>query len=156
MHPRFLDAISTLEQKLADLLECDPKAFGQLPTTMTAAGVYLFTESGRHLYVGRSNRLRSGYFLHCRPGSRQNQASFAYRLAREKLGVGRASYIRGSGSRTGLAATDPFAIAFADAKARIRAMEYRHVEEPNQIRQALLESYCAIALETPYNDFGTH
>jgi hypothetical protein len=35
-------------------------------------------------------------------------------------------------------------------------MEYRYVEEANQNRQALLEIYCAVVLNTPYNDFGTH
>ena len=49
-----------------------------------------------------------------------------------------------------------FAAAIQEAKARIRAMEYRYVEETDQIRQALLEIYCAVALDTPYNDFGTH
>ena len=42
------------------------------------------------------------------------------------------------------------------AKERIRAMEYRYVEEADQNRQALLEIYCAAVLGTPYNDFGTH
>jgi hypothetical protein len=52
---------------------------------------------------------------------------------------------------------DPaFAAAFIAAKKRIRAMEYRYVEEKDQNRQALLEIYCAVALSTPYNDFGTH
>ena len=52
---------------------------------------------------------------------------------------------------------DPaFAAAFNAAKERIRAMEYRYVEEENQNKQALLEIYCAVVLETPYNDFGTH
>jgi hypothetical protein len=35
-------------------------------------------------------------------------------------------------------------------------MEYRYVEEIDQNRQALLEMYCAIVLETPFNDFSTH
>jgi hypothetical protein len=52
---------------------------------------------------------------------------------------------------------DPaFEQAFRDAKARIREMEYRFVEEADQNRQALLEIYCAIVLATFYNDFGTH
>jgi hypothetical protein len=52
---------------------------------------------------------------------------------------------------------DPtFAAAFIAAKERIRKMEYRYVEEAHQNRQALLEIYCAVVLETPYNDFGTH
>jgi hypothetical protein len=35
-------------------------------------------------------------------------------------------------------------------------MELRFVEESNQRRQALLEIYAAVVLETPYNDFQTH
>jgi len=46
--------------------------------------------------------------------------------------------------------------AFHAAKARIRAMDYRFVGESDQTCQALLEIYCAVALATPYNDFGTH
>lgn len=156
MHPRFLAVADTLDEKLKRLLACEPKVFGELPGTMATAGVYLFTERHRHMYVGRSNRLRARYFLHCRNGSQHNQASFGYLLAREALGVERSSYTPGPGSRAGLAATDEFIVAFAAAKARIRAMEYRHVEETDQTRQALLEAYCAIVLETPYNDFGTH
>jgi hypothetical protein len=41
-------------------------------------------------------------------------------------------------------------------KDRIRAMDFRAVEETDQTRQTLLEVYCAVVLETPYNDFGTH
>ena len=117
MHPRFLSAVATLDEKMNHLLACVPRVFGNLPVAMSTAGVYLFTEAGRHLYVGRSNRLRARYFLHCRKGSKQNQASFAYRLAREALGIERPSYVPGPGSRTGLAATTEFAEAFATAKA---------------------------------------
>lgn len=156
MHPRFLAVTTELDEKLNLLLACKPRFFGELSGIMATSGVYLFTEADRHMYVGRSNRLRARYFLHCRKGSQQNQASFAYRLAREALGVARSSYVPGPGSRAGLAATAAFEKEFAAAKARIRAMEYRHVEETDQTRQALLEAYCAIVLETPYNDFGTH
>lgn len=156
MHPRFLAVTSSLDDKLNELLASKPLAFGQLPTTMPRAGVYLFTENEKHLYVGRSNRLRDRYFLHCRPGSRQNQASFAYKLAREGLGIQGASYVAGPQTRSGLAATSSFVEAFTAAKFRIQQMAYRHVEEADQTRQALLEAYCAIVLETPYNDFDTH
>jgi len=49
-----------------------------------------------------------------------------------------------------------FRDAFAEAKARIRRMEYRFVEERDQNCQALLEIYCSVVLGTPYNDFKTH
>lgn len=156
MHPRFLAVTESLDQKLAQLLDCPPLRFGQLPVRMATSGVYLFTEQGRYLYVGRSNRLRKRYFLHCRPGSQQNQASFGYKIAREALSIGGASYAAGPLSRKGLAATDSFSAEFLRAKARIRDMDYRFIEETDQARQSLLEAYCAIVLDTPYNDFDTH
>jgi hypothetical protein len=52
---------------------------------------------------------------------------------------------------------DPeFAAAFTEAKARVRQMHFRYVIEPNPTRQALLEAYVCIVLQTPYNDFDTH
>ena len=35
-------------------------------------------------------------------------------------------------------------------------MQIRFVDEPDPIRQALLEIYVTISLEAPYNDFDTH
>ena len=68
----------------------------------------------------------------------------------------KATYRAGAGSRAGLMLDPAFAAAFVAAKERIRAMEYRYVEETDQSCQPLLEIYCAVVLVTPYNDFGTH
>jgi hypothetical protein len=89
-------------------------------------------------------------------GTTHRQAAFAFRLARKITGHVEASYRPGDGSRAGLMLDAQFAKAFNDAKERIREMDYRFVEETDQNRQALLEIYCAVVLETPYNDFGTH
>jgi hypothetical protein len=35
-------------------------------------------------------------------------------------------------------------------------MELRYVEEPDPLRQALLEIYVAVVLRTPHNNFETH
>ena len=43
-----------------------------------------------------------------------------------------------------------------EAKARIRLMDFRFVEENHPIKQCILQIYTAIALETPYNNFDTH
>ena len=102
-----------------------------------------------------SNSLRGRYGRHCRPGATHRQAAFAFQLAREATGKTIASYRAGEGSRDGLMLDPLFAAAFAAAKDRIRAMEYRYVEETDQNRQALLEIYCALVLQTPYNDFST-
>ena len=49
-----------------------------------------------------------------------------------------------------------FCSAFETAKARVRSMSVRFVEEPNPVPQALLEIYIALALSTPFNDFDVH
>ncbi len=67
----------------------------------------------------------------------------------------RATY-RADGSRAQLIQDPHFALAFAEAKARLRGMNIRVVEESNPLRQALLEMYVAVALEAPYNDFDNH
>jgi len=48
-----------------------------------------------------------------------------------------------------------FRSAFEAAKARIRQMDFRFVEECDQNTQALLEIYCTLALNARYNDFNT-
>lgn len=156
MDQKFAKLVETLAPKLERLLAMQPLAYGALPRDMPDSGVYLFTEKGRHLYVGRSNALRARYGRHCRPGATHRQAAFAFQLAREMTGRTNASYRAGEGSRSGLMLDPVFAAAFTAAKERIRGMKYRYVEEDDQNRQALLEIYCAVVLATPYNDFGTH
>jgi hypothetical protein len=156
MDPKFAALVETLAPKLDRLLAMQPLAHGALPPSMPRSGVYLFTEAGRHLYVGRSNVLRGRYGRHCRPGATHRQAAFAFQLAREATGRTEATYRAGEGSRAGLMGNPAFAAAFTTAKERIRRMEYRYVEEADQNQQALLEIYCAVVLGTPYNDFGTH
>jgi hypothetical protein len=154
--PRFAGMVEGLAPKLSQLVGASPLSYGTLAWDMPLSGVYLFTETGKHLYVGRSNNLRARYGRHCRPGATHRQAAFAFQLAREATGRIVAAYRAGKHSRDGLMLDPAFAAAFSAAKERIRAMEYRFVEEADQNRQALLEIYCAIVLETPYNDFGTH
>ncbi len=83
-------------------------------------------------------------------------AAFAFRLAREATGNLVATYKKGEGSRAELMKDEAFITAFTNAKARIRAMDLRFVEEVDPTRQALLEIYVSVVLSTPYNDFDTH
>ena len=156
MHPHFASVVASLHASYERLVVMPPVTFGHLPRTMPAQAVYLFSEEGRALYAGRSNRLRMRIGEHCRPSSQHNQAVFAFRLAREATGKLVAAYTPGPGSRANLTSDADFQAAFVLAKARVRAMEVRFVEEPDQTRQALLELYCAIVLDCPYNDFNTH
>lgn len=152
----FLRHVDALRPKLERLLAMEPVKPTSLPREMPVAGVYLLSEGDRHLYVGRSNAIRRRIGRHCRPGATQRMAAFAFRLAREETGHFAASYQAGKGSRAGLMENQAFAKAFAMAKARIRSMDLRFVDEADPIRQALLEIYVAVVLGTPYNDFDTH
>ncbi|WP_338721227.1 hypothetical protein [Devosia sp. XK-2] len=155
MDERFRALVEGLHPKFEQLVAMEPHAGVPPPTKMPVSGIYLFSDGDKPLYVGRSNRLRKRFFLHTREGSRHNQASFAFRLVAEALKLPPASYTK-DGSRKVVASTEEFIREFAAAKKRIRAMNYRYVEETDQTRQALLEIYAAVVLQTPYNDFGTH
>jgi hypothetical protein len=155
MNPRFAAAISILQPRLVALLACQPIAPAKLPQSFGGAGVYLLSEAGRHLYVGRSNDLRDRVQTHVRRSAKTNQAAFAYRLAREAASIGKVSYKKLSPLED-WSLREPFLSAFPAAKSRIMKMELRFVCEPDPLQQMLLEVYVAIALETPYNDFDNH
>jgi hypothetical protein len=156
LNPHFAKAVENLHVSFDALIAMPPITTGKLPKVMPKQGVYLFSEGSRHLYVGRSNVLKQRYGQHCNPGSQHNQAVFAFKLARETTGRTKASYVPGENSRDGLSQDIDFRAAFLESKARVKRMEYRFVEECDQTKQALLELYCAIALNCPYNDFNTH
>lgn len=156
MHERFARVVEALHPAYERLIAMAPIRNATFQGPIPTMGVYLFSEGESHLYVGRTNKLRRRYGHHCNEGSPQNQAAFAFKLAREATGRTSASYVSGADSRSGLIADDSFKKAFLAAKARIRRMDFRYVEETNQTRQALLELYCAIALGCRYNDFNTH
>jgi len=155
MDAKFRKQLAIAHRKLRALLASAAVKADELPIEMPASGVYLFTERGRHLYIGRSNRLRKRIPLHYRRASKYSSAAFAFRLARKATRREVASY-KTEGSRKQLAADPTFARAFLRAKERIRWMEVRFVEEKDQLRQTLLEVYVAAVLSTPHNDFGTH
>jgi predicted GIY-YIG superfamily endonuclease len=155
MHESFRQHVESLHPSFENLLVCTPFTFATLPKKLPLAGVYVFSEQGKDLYVGRTNNIRSRIQQHCRPGSGHNTAPFAFRLAREAKNILNATYTA-VGSRENLLRDTSFSDAFVAAKARVRAMDVRVVEESNPLRQALLEMYVAVVLNAPYNDFDNH
>lgn len=125
------------------------------PLDMPKQGVYLFSENGIHLYVGRSDAMRRRYKQHTNRGSRPNQAGFAYKLACKKCNMSPPTYRKGDGQAERL--KNPILAAeFVNAKDRVRAMDYRYVEETDPTRQSMLEAYASIALKTQFNSFENH
>ena len=155
MDSHFKSLIDTLAPSFELLIAMEAVKVASLPRLMPERGIYLFSERGRHLYVGRSNNLRRRLHEHCRPNSTRNSAPFAFRLARKATGKKTASYTARD-SRSDLERDPAFQTAFRKAKNRIRRMDVRYVGENDPLRQTLLEIYAAVALSTPHNDFDTH
>jgi hypothetical protein len=153
MDPAFSSVFAGIADGCESLVAQAPVSAGRLPAAMPQSGVYLFSEGPRHLFAGRTSDLRGCYARHCSPGATYRMAGFAFRLAREATGRLRPS--SQLGSRRGLIDDPEFAAAFLTSKVRIRAMDFRWVEEADPVRQCLLEVYCAVVLRTQYNDFDT-
>jgi predicted GIY-YIG superfamily endonuclease len=155
MNENFKSTVEALHPKFERLIQMTPVKVATVPKDAPSKAIYLFTENGMHLYVGRTNHLRNRMRQHSIPAAQHNQAVFAFRLARKQTGRTLAAY-SAEGGRVALSKDLNFAQAFTAAKARIREMDLRFVEETDQLRQALLEIYVAVALSTPHNDFETH
>jgi len=155
MNEKFKLLIESLEPSYQRLMRMAPVNVGTIPFDVPRSGIYLLSEGGNYLYVGRSNRIKQRLQEHCRPSSNHNTAPFAFRLAREATGKLKASYTENE-SRTHLETQPEFKNEFIKAKERIRNMSIRFVGEPDPLRQALLEMYVSICLATPHNDFDNH
>ena len=156
MKPRmsFKNIIRNIKIKLKSGIQTRSFILEKVPKDMqTKQGIYILSENGRPVYVGRSNRIKGRLKSHI--GRRHNQASFAYLLAREAFGLEKASYKKNFG-RDHLMSLPKFRTHFNRAVKRIRNMRVRVIEEIDQTNQALLEIYAAHKLKTKYNNFKTH
>ena len=133
------------------LLGCRPLRKNRLPGEMGGAGVYLFSENDKHLYVGRSKEVRDRVMQHSRISVLD--APFAFKRTREALGKG-ATYRR-EGSRKQLLNDPVFAGELARQKQWISTLDVRYVHVDDPVTQAVLEIYSSDVLDTPYNDFTT-
>jgi hypothetical protein len=151
--PEFTQAVRDVEEKCAILLASRAHRMCELPEEMPRQGVYIFSKSGRPLYVGRTNTLRKRLQSHTH--NNHNQATFAFLLAREQTGNLRATY-REKGSRSDLLKQPAFRAAFDDARKTIGQMDVQFVGESDPVRQTLLEVCAAIRVKAKYNDFDNH
>lgn len=142
-----------LSTHLEKLLACPPVA-DRKAIPKGVAGIYLFSENGKDLYVGRSRKLRGRILGHSKPASKPNQAHFAVHLAREAyLAEHRVQ------PRRPLREDASFMRHFAAAKQRIDAMDVRYVLTPKSRMDAfhaVLEIYVALVQRARFNDFATH
>ena len=165
-------AWAKVEAKLPGYLEAllASEAFGRGPGRKPPPrehGVYLFTEAGRHLYVGRCglteraakseegrghSNFRTRLAGHTRPSSAHNQASFAWRLAVEAVD-GRFEGL--PTTRVALERDSRFGQEFALQKERVTEMDFRVVTITDNFESYVFEPYAALMLGTPYNSWAT-
>ena len=131
---------------------------GRLPM-IPEKGIYVFYESGKPLYVGRSDRMRSRILEHGRPSSHHNSATFAFLLAME-MAKCKGIDCRGI-TRDELQVAGDFKPLYDQAKERVHSMQVRVVEASDAIEQSVFEVYAALHLNTTrdhggYNDFENH
>jgi hypothetical protein len=149
----FAQAVNAVEEKCSQLLASPGYRMDSLPKEITSAGVYLLSENGHALYVGRTNNLLKRLQSHTR--NNHNQATLAFLIARNQTGNTKASYQK-VGSRKDLLTQPEFRSAFDASRQRIREMDVQFVEETSPVRQALLVICTALWVEAPYNDFDNH
>lgn len=128
-------------------------------------GVYLFSESSNHLYVGRcglterAKRVGKGHSNfrtrlagHSCPGSAHNSATFAWRLTFDVLGA----QVNGMPqTRAELQRHPRFREEFLRQKERVTAMDFRVVRIEDDFESHVFEAYAARELRTPYNAWAT-
>ena len=108
-------------------------------------GVYLLSESDRPLYVGRTRDVRGRLSDH--RSSAPTRATLAVKMAR--IAANRPATYTSGNSATHLYSHDlTFRTRFDEARARICAMQVRWVDETDDVRQAMLEIYAAVDLDT--------
>jgi len=80
MTDHFDIIVADVKCKFGDLQASTKHCMAKLPRNMPSAGIYLLSENGRPLYVGRTSNLRNRLQYHMR--NNHNQATFAFLLAR--------------------------------------------------------------------------
>src|SRR5208282_3458129 len=86
MNESFREHVESLRPSFERLMAMPPAKVCALPKDIPARGIYLFSEGPKHLYTGRSNRMRKRLQEHCRKSSTIDSAPFAFLLARDATG----------------------------------------------------------------------
>ena len=156
MDPKFAALVETLAPKLELLLAIQPVRYGGLPRECRALGSTFSRRAAGTSTLGAQTICAGATAATADQGPPTGRPPLPSSWRGRSPATSRPRIAPGQAAAPGLMLDPAFAAAFVAAKERIRAMEYRYVEEADQNRQALLEIYCAIVLGTPYNDFGTH
>jgi predicted GIY-YIG superfamily endonuclease len=150
----FESVAAEMEPLLKQLLEAPTAPVDEHEQVPKKAGIYLFSKDDSALYVGQTRNLRNRLRDHTNPLSRENQASFAFLVAKQEAEKSEIDVAR---TRKILEADEQFAEHFKQAKLSVSEMDVRYIELEGPIERTLFEIYAALALDTlVFNSFETH
>lgn len=159
-----------LPTMLSELLASEVFGYGRKPPS-DERGVYLFSEAGEHLYVGRTGitarsrasgeppitSFRHRFDQHTQMGRPPGAAALAHRLTRVAAAEQGVPIVpKWWKHRSGEG--KPVYEVFCDAKARVASMEFRKVafnDDLMGVRSSVAEIYVHTHLRTSFNDFLT-
>lgn len=140
--------------RLLDALASGPSYRPRVaPAPPPEPGVYLFAEGPQVMHVGRTKNLQDRRRAQTSPSGDRFVATFAFLMARHRAAE---AYDDLPEFRDQLAADARFAPLFVQAKAAVRAMEFRCVIIEHHARQAVFEIFASVAFASPYNFWETH
>lgn len=151
---RFEDAVAQMPALLDALLAAAKHRVADHPSVPNSPGIYLFSDGETPVYVGQSRKLRSRLKQHTGATNRQNQASFAFNVAKREAKLAKVDVLR---QRAVLESDAEFVPHFDAARASVAAMDVQFIELADPIARTLFEVYAALALDTvEFNSFETH
>lgn len=118
------------------------------------AGIYVFYQNDKPIYVGRANNIRKRIQSHTRKSSGSESASFAFNLAKKDYAKMREI----TEKRKELMEIEEFIEIFRTHKLNLTDVEFRCISIENDILQTMFEPYLAFKLGTyPVNNtFENH
>lgn len=150
----FAATVSKMPVLLATLEGAPRHRVAEHPSIPNTPGIYLFRDRNRPIYVGQSRMLGKRLKQHTGATRRQNEASFAFNLAKREAAKDGIVLTR---TRAALVADPEFAAHFTAARANVADMDVQFIEVPDPIVRTLFEVYASLALDTvEFNSFETH
>lgn len=119
------------------------------------AGIYVFYDNKKPIYVGRTNNIKKRISGHSLPSSNHNSANFAFNLAKLEFEEKLEESVAG---RDALMKDENFIEKFSTFKKQLFASKVRCIEIQNDKVQTLFEPYLALKLGTYpcNNNFDNH
>ena len=152
MNENFKKAADKMPLLPQSLSEQSPICIGDIGITdVPQKGVYVFFENNKPIYVGRSNRMKARLKEHSQRSSDHYSATLAVRIAKKDI----STPYKGKTTKQ-LMEDSIFHNKFEAAKSKIAKTRIRFIEIEDQAEQAMFEMYAILALNTEFNDFGTH